>query len=104
MPGYDGNGNFVRVHNWTADAANGLDINASEMDAEENNVAAGLSNAVTRDGQGRMSADFLPNADNTLNLGSGPLRWKALNVVSLNATSLTGTIVSTDVSHVQSAA
>ena len=80
---YDGNGNFIRVHNWTADAANGLDINAGEMDAEDNGFATGLSNCVTRDGQGKMSVDFLPNADNTLNLGSGSFRWATLNGVAI---------------------
>lgn len=84
MP-YDGNGNFVRVHNWTADAANALDINATEMDAEDNGFASGLSNAVTRDGQGKMTVDFLPNADNTLNLGSGSKRWASINGVPIPA-------------------
>jgi hypothetical protein len=75
----------VRVHNWTADAANSLDINATEMDQEDNGFAAGLSNAVTRDGQGKMTVDFLPNADNTLNLGSGALRWASINGLPINS-------------------
>lgn len=78
MP-YDGNGNYVRTHNWTADAANGLDISATEMDQEDNSIAAAISIAVTRDGQGKMGVDFLPNADNTLSLGSGAVRWASLN-------------------------
>jgi hypothetical protein len=78
MP-YDGNGNFNRVHNWISDATNGLDINATEMDQEDNGFAAGLSNCVTRDGQGKMTVDFLPNVDNVLNLGSGAFRWASIN-------------------------
>lgn len=84
MP-YDGNGNYVRVHNWTADAANSLDINATEMDAEDNGFAAALSNAVTRDGQGKMGVDFLPNADNTLNLGNGSMRWATVNGLPISS-------------------
>lgn len=84
MP-YDGNGNYVRVHNWTADQANSLDINATEMDAEDNGFSAALSNAVTRDGQGKMGVDFLPNADNTLNLGNGTLRWATVNGLPISS-------------------
>lgn len=80
---YDGNGNFVRLHNWTQDAANNIDINSGEMDGEDNGFATGLTNCVTRDGQGKMSADFLPATDNTLNLGSAIRRWITVNGVPL---------------------
>lgn len=88
MP-FDGNGNFVRVHNWTSDAANGIDINAGEMDAEDNGFASGLSNTVTRDGQGKMSVDFLPNADNVLNLGSSGVRWATINGTPISSLPIT---------------
>lgn len=78
MP-FDGNGNFVRLHNWTSDAANAIDINAGEMDGEDNGFASGLSNAVTRDGQGKMTTDFLPATDNLYNLGSALKRWASIN-------------------------
>lgn len=76
---FDGNGNYVRIHNWTADAANGIDINAGEMDAEDNSIAGALSICVTRDGQGKMTADLLPKTDNVYNLGAGGARWLSLN-------------------------
>lgn len=82
---YDGNGNFVRLHNWTSDAANGVNINAGEMDGEDNGFAAGLSVAVTRDGQGKMTADFLPATDNTYNLGTGARRWLTINGAPISA-------------------
>lgn len=78
MP-FDGNGNFIRLHNWTQDAANSIDISANEMDQEDDGFASGLSSAVTRDGQGKPSADFLPDVDNLLNLGSATFRWKTIN-------------------------
>jgi hypothetical protein len=78
---FDGNGNFVRVHNWTQDAANGVDITASEMDAEDNGFAGGLTNCVTRDGQGKPSADLTPSVDNNFNLGTASRRWATLNGV-----------------------
>ncbi len=76
---YDGNGNFVRLYNWQQDAANGIDITASRVDAEDSGFAAGLSNAVTRDGQGKMGADFLPATDNAYALGNGSKRWATFN-------------------------
>lgn len=82
---YDGNGTFVRLHNWTSDAANGVNINAGEMDGEDNGFAAGLSVAVTRDGQGKMTADFLPATDNTYNLGTGARRWLTINGAPISA-------------------
>src|SRR5579862_4031026 len=79
---FDGNGNFVRLYNWQQDAANGIDITASRVDAEDSGFAAGLSNCVTRDGQGKPSADLLPATDNNLNLGSNAFRWQSFNGVA----------------------
>lgn len=84
---YDGAGNFIRVHNWQQDAANGLNISAPECDAEDDGFAGGLTLAVTRDGQGKMASNFLPNADNTLSLGSAVARWKSINGVPILALS-----------------
>lgn len=48
---YNGVGVFQRVYNWTVDAAAGLFIDSNRMDTDTNDIAAGLSNCVTRDGQ-----------------------------------------------------
>lgn len=79
MGAYDGNGNFIRSYSWVLDAANSINISASRVDTEDSGFAAGLSLAVTRDGQGKMTADFLPAVDNTLNLGSAIKRWISIN-------------------------
>lgn len=81
---FDGSGNFLRIHNWQQDAANGIDISAPEMDGEDNGFAAGLTLAVTRDGQGKMAADLLPSAASTYNCGSASFPWLAGNFGSLN--------------------
>ena len=60
------------------------------MDTEENGYAAGLSLCVTRDGQGKPTADFLPAVDNTLNLGSASFRWTGLNGDSIANGTFTG--------------
>jgi hypothetical protein len=77
---YDGSGTFNRIHNWQQDAANGIDISAPEMDGEDNGFAAGLTLAVTRDGQGKMAADFVPAAPATYSLGTAGVPW--LNVAA----------------------
>jgi hypothetical protein len=76
---FDGAGNYNRTHNWTSDASNGINISASEMDQEDNSIAGAFNNCVTRDGQGVVSANFLPNADNTLSLGTSLKRWANIN-------------------------
>jgi hypothetical protein len=78
MPGFDGNGVFVRSYNWTSDAANKLDITASRFDVEHNSFAAALSSVVTRDGQGKPQTHWLPKVTASYDLGSGAMRWKDL--------------------------
>lgn len=78
---FDGNGTFVRLFNWVSDKVNNINITASRVDSEDSGFAAGLTLCVTRDGQGKMAADFLPSADNTLKLGSASFRWSQLNGV-----------------------
>jgi len=69
--GYNGSGTFNLEYDWTQDAANGLDISSSRMMGQEQDIANGLSNCVTRDGQSPPSAD-LPMGGNVLtDLGNG---------------------------------
>lgn len=74
MP-FNGSGTFIRVYNWVTDKINGVNITASRVDTEDDGFAAGLTNCVTRDGQGRMGAAFLPDTDNAYPLGNGSNRW-----------------------------
>ena len=50
MP-FNGTGLFQRVYSWVVDAAGGLFIDSTRMDTDTDDIAAGLSNCVTRDGQ-----------------------------------------------------
>lgn len=76
---FNGSGVFVRLYNWVTDKTNLVNITASRMDAEMDGMASGLSNCVTRDGQGVMGTDFLPGTDNGYSLGNGGLRWLNIN-------------------------
>ena len=48
---FNGSGVFLRAYNWVQDKANSIPITASRMDAEFDNLAAGLTGAVAKDGQ-----------------------------------------------------
>lgn len=77
---FDGNGTFNRLYSWVQDDANGINITAARVEAEDSGFAAGLSNCLTRDGQGKAGADFTPAVDAAYALGNGGFRWKELNI------------------------
>jgi len=55
---YNGSGVFNRVYSWVTDAANGIDVSSSRTDTDTDDIAAGLSNCVTRDGQSPATANI----------------------------------------------
>lgn len=58
MP-WNGSGTFNRVYSWVADAAAGLDIIASRMDTDTDDITSnGFGNTLTRDGQGQPTANL----------------------------------------------
>lgn len=78
MAGWDGNGSLILPYSWVNDAANGIPITASRMDTQFNTVATtGFGNTVTRDNQGKPSANMLPDTDNAYTFGSSSFRWSA---------------------------
>jgi len=69
MP-FDGSGNFNRVMNWVSDATAGIKIVATRHDSEDDNLAAGLSNTLTKDGQSQPTANIPMNGKRLTNLGA----------------------------------
>lgn len=57
MP-FNGSGVFNRNYSWTIDAANTIPITATRVDADTNDIASGLSNCITRDGQSPATANI----------------------------------------------
>lgn len=58
MP-FNGGGVFTRLYSWVADAAAGIDITASRTDADSDDIVVnGLGNCITRDGQGKPTANL----------------------------------------------
>ena len=57
MP-FNGSGTFQRNQRWSVDAAGGIKITTAHHDDEDDNLAAGLSNCLTRDGQSPPTANI----------------------------------------------
>jgi hypothetical protein len=69
MP-FNGSGVFVRLENWSSDAASNLPISATKFDIEDNDFAGGFDLALTRDGQGTPTAPLSWSQLLTLTKGS----------------------------------
>jgi hypothetical protein len=73
--GWNGSGGFSRLYSWVADKAAGLNITASRMDADTNDIATnGFGNCLTRDGQGQPTANLPMAGFRHTNVGNGVAR------------------------------
>jgi hypothetical protein len=108
MP-FNGSGTFVRLNNWSNDAANNLPISATKFDTEDNDFASGLSACLTRDGQGGPSSALTWGQPLTLNgaTGTSPLTvgcTGGMNNPSLQAKVIDSTGVTLNLTTAQSLA
>lgn len=70
MP-WNGSGVFSRIYSWVADAAAAIDINATRMDTDTNDIATALNNCRTLDGQTKPTAALPMNGFNHTGVGNG---------------------------------
>lgn len=70
MP-FNGSGTFQLNFSWPNDAANGIPITASRMQSQEDDIASGLSDCVTRDGQSPATANLPMGGFKLTNLANG---------------------------------
>ena len=77
--GFNGSGIFTRAFNWVTDKNNGVKITASRMDTEDDGFAAGLSNAICRDGQSTVTAAIPFGGFRITNLGDAQGAADAIN-------------------------
>jgi len=70
MP-FNGVGVFNRVYQWVQDAANGIDVDATRTDTDSNDIASGLTNCVTRDGQSPWLANLPAGGFKVTGMGNG---------------------------------
>src|SRR5271165_993284 len=83
MP-FNGSGVFTRIYSWVADAAASINITASRMDTDTNDIVTnGLGNCITRDGQGQPTANLpMANFRHTgVSNGVNPTDYAALGQV-----------------------
>jgi Chaperone of endosialidase len=68
MP-FDSSGTFNRIRSWQSDAAANIKIRADYHDAHDSDLAAGLSNVLTKDGRTQPLANIPMNQKKLINLG-----------------------------------
>ncbi len=78
MP-YNGTGTFTRVYQWVNDAANGIYVDATRTDTDTNDIATGLSNCVTRDGQSPFLANLPAGGFKITGLAAGTVAGDSVN-------------------------
>jgi hypothetical protein len=56
--GWNGSGTYSRIHNWVQDNLAGINILPDRHDAEDDSIAQGLNNTLTKDGQNSPSGNL----------------------------------------------
>lgn len=78
MP-YSGTGVFSRIYSWVTDAANSINVDATRMDTDTDDIADGLSNCITKDGQQTLIANIPFGGFKITGLGSGSSPTDSVN-------------------------
>lgn len=92
MP-FSGTGIFTRVYQWVNDAANNLDVDATRTDTDSNDIADGLTNCITRDGQSPATANIPLGGFKLTGVGTGTAATDGVNFAQVFvAPSFTGGI------------
>lgn len=92
MP-FNGIGSFSRVYSWVTDAAGDIYVRADRMDTDSDDIAAGLSNCITRDGQSPATNDIPMGSHKITGLAAGVAADNAVNYGQVfNAPTFTGPV------------
>lgn len=84
MP-FNGSGTFQRIYSWVADAANGIFVSSSRTDTDTNDIANGLSNCVTRDGQSPPTANLPMGGFKLTGLAAGSANGESVRYEQLSS-------------------
>lgn len=92
MP-FNGSGTFTRSYSWQQDAAANINITDSRMDGEFDNIATGLTNCLTKDGQSTPSSNLpMGNLKHTgVADGTAANHYASLGQVQKNSSQWCGT-------------
>ena len=78
------NGIFKRIHNWVTDKNNHIPITAERMDEELNDIVAGLSKTLLRDGSVALSGNLKLGNHKIVNVSNGTSNTDVVNLSQLN--------------------
>ena len=88
--GWNGTGTFTRsngtnsgIDTWQDDAASSTKILADRHDTHDQDLADGIQNCLTKDGQSKATAHILPATNSTYNLGSSLVQWDTVYATRL---------------------
>ncbi|WAL81308.1 hypothetical protein OYT13_15765 [Pandoraea sp. XJJ-1] len=97
MP-FNGSGLFNLLYNWQNDAAQNLNISSSRMQNQDADIASGLSDCITKDGQTTPTANLPMGGFRHLNVANavGRGEYAAVGQVQDSAFTLLGSIAGTD--------
>lgn len=102
--GFDGNGTYVRYYNWAQDAANSIPISSTRFDTEHNGFASALTNCITRDGQGKPTANIDWNTKRLINMGDPVNPQDAMTLAFANSDSSLFNLLSTRIKYIRTPA
>ncbi len=87
---WNGSGTYSRTNGvntgsevWQDDAAAATKIKADRHDVHDEDIATAINACLTQNNESKPTAHFLPNADDTYNLGSGSYQWGDAYVTGL---------------------
>lgn len=97
MP-FNGSGLFNLLYNWQNDAAQALNISSSRMQNQDADIASGLSDCVTKDGQTTPTANLPMGGFRHLNVANAANRneYAAAGQVQDSTLTLLGSVAGTD--------
>lgn len=85
MAGFNGLGVYTNLYNWVQDAVNGIKILASKQDQQWAVVATAFNNCLTRDAQGKPTANFDLAGFKAINAGAATLATDLVQLQQINA-------------------
>lgn len=106
--GWDGAGNFTRTNGsqtgsttWADARDAAVKITAAQHDTHDQDLADGIEACLTKNGESKPTADFLPNVDATYDLGSESKQWVDLwlsgNITAAGNLAVAGTETKTGI-------
>ena len=84
---WNGSGTFSRTNGtntgatlWAADAAASTKITTARHDTHDEDIATAISACLTKNMETKPTADFVPNATDTYDIGTTSLKWEDLHL------------------------